>query len=164
MKLLVLMQEWRKLLQKPSVDIVAITISSPLLIGIYKNQKLIKVIKKEGKTSEILPLIFDEILKNFDVKNIVYTKGPGSYMAIKLSFIFFKTLEITKNIKLLGAEGFEFNNNKPIKAVGNTFFVKKEGIISLEKSKRGGEFFLPEKIDINKFNSDVSPLYVLNPV
>ncbi len=151
-------------MQKPSVDIVAITISSPLLIGIYENQKLIKTVKKEGKTSEILPLVFDRILKHYEVKHIVYSKGPGSYMAIKLSYLFFKTLEIAKNIKLLGAEGFEFNNNAPIKAVGNTFFVKKNGIISLEKSKTQGKFFLPEKIDIEKFNSDASPLYVLNPV
>ena len=151
-------------MQKPLVDIIAITISSSLLIGIYKNQKLIKSIKKEGKTSDILPIIFDDILKNYEIEHIVYTKGPGSYMAIKLSYIFFKTLEITKNIKLLGAEAFEFNNNTPIKAVGNTFFVKKDGIISLEKARSSGEFFLPKNINVSKFDKDVSPLYVLSPV
>ena len=151
-------------MQKPLVDIIAITISSPILIGIYKNQKLIEIIKKEGKTSEILPLIFDELLKKYEIKHIIYTKGPGSYMAIKLSYIFFKTLEIVKNIKLLGAEAFEFNNNQPIKAVGNTFFVKKDGIISLEKDKKIGEFSLPKEININNFSDEVSPLYVLSPV
>ncbi len=134
------------------------------MIGIYNDYKLVKTLKKEGKTSDVLPLVFDEILKNYQIRHIIYTKGPGSYMAIKLSYIFFKALETVKKIKLLAAEAFEFNNNSPIKAVGNTFFVKKEGIISLEKSKAQGEFFLPEKIDIEKFNSDTSPLYVLSPV
>lgn len=151
-------------MQKPSVDIVAITISSPLLIGIYKNKVLSEIIKKEGKTSDILPIIFDDILKKYNINCIVYTKGPGSYMAIKLSYIFFKTLEIAKGIKFLAADAFEFNNNKPIKAIGNKYFVKKDGIISLEELKEEGEFFLPEKFDVNQYTKDVSPLYVLSPV
>jgi len=151
-------------LHKPSVDIVAIVISSPLKVGIYERGKLIKIIQKEGKTSEVLPEIMDNILKSYKINHIIYTKGPGSYMAIKLSYIFFKTLEITKNIKLLAAEGFEFNNNKPIKAAGNSYFVKKQGIISLEKNKKEGEFFLPKSIDISLFDKDTSPLYVLSPV
>jgi len=151
-------------LQKSSVDIVAIPISNPLKIGIYKNGKLIESIEKEGKTSDILPVIFDELLKKYDIKHIIYTKGPGSYMAIKLSYVFFKTLEITKNITFLATDGFEFNNFKPIKAIGNRFFVKKEGIISLEKNLKAGEFFLPESINIENFEKDTSPLYILNPV
>ena len=151
-------------MQKPLVDIVAITISSPLIIGIYKDKKLIKTIKKEGKTSDILPVIFDDLLNKYNINSIIYTKGPGSYMAIKLSFIFFKTLEIAKNIKLFASDAFEFNNNTPIKAVGNSFFVKKEGIISIEKEKTQGEFSLPENLNEINFSEDISPLYVLKPV
>ena len=151
-------------MQKPLVDIVAITIASPLIIGIYENGILKEKIIKEGKTSDILPLIFDELLKKYKINSIIYTKGPGSYMAIKLSYIFFKTLEIAKNIKLLAADAFEFNNNTPIKAIGNTYFVKKEGIISIEKEKTQGEFFLPENLNEINFSKDVSPLYVLKPV
>ena len=150
-------------MQKPSVDLVALTIASPSLFGIYKDGKLIKSIKKEGKTSDILPVVFDEISKKYDIKRIIYTKGPGSYMAIKLSYIFFKTIEIAKGIKLLAADGFEFNNNKPIKAVGRSFFVK-DGIIMLKKDLKEGEFFLPENLDKINFDEDVTPLYVLNPV
>jgi len=151
-------------LSKPLVDIVAITISNPLLIGVYEDKKLIKVIKKEGKTSEILPEIFDELLKKYEIKNIIYSKGPGSYMSIKLSYLFFKTLEITKNINFLAKDGFYFNNNKPIKAVGNSYFIKKEGIILLEKNLEAGEFFLPQKLKIDDFSKDTSPLYVLKAV
>ena len=44
-------------------DIVAVVVSKPLLLGVYENNKLIKTVKKEGKTSDVLPLIFDELLK-----------------------------------------------------------------------------------------------------
>jgi hypothetical protein len=85
-------------------------------------------------------------------------------MAIKLSYVFFKTLEIAKNIKLLSSDGFYFNNNSPIKAVGNSYFVKKDDIISIEKNLKPGEFFLPQKLDLRDFSENSSPLYVLSPV
>ncbi len=151
-------------LQKPLVDIIAITISSPLKIGIYENKALKEKIEKSGKTSDILPEIMNKLLKKYDINSIIYAKGPGSYMAIKLSFLFFNTLKISNNIKLLAADGFEFNNNQPIKAAGNSFFVKKEGIITLEKNKKEGEFLLPKKINLDKYSEDISPLYVLSPV
>ena len=151
-------------MQKSSVDLVAITISSPALFGIYKDNKLVEEIKKEDKTSEILPVIFEELMKKYNIKRIIYTKGPGSYMAIKLSYIFFKTIEIAKGIKLLAADGFEFNQNKPIKAAGRSFFVKNNGIITLKKDLKAGEFSLPSNLEKINFNEDTSPLYILNPV
>jgi len=151
-------------LQKLLVDIVAIPISKPLKIGIYHNNKLIEKIENDGLTSEILPVIFDEILKKYNVNSIIYSKGPGSFMAIKLAYLFFKTLEISKNIKLLAVDGFYFNKNFPIKAVGNSYFVKKEGIISIEKNLKEGEFYLPDELNKNDFSQDASPLYILKAV
>ncbi len=151
-------------MSKPLVDIVAVVISKPMLIGIYKDNKLIETIKKEGLTSDILPSVFDEILKKYNINSIIYSKGPGSFMAIKLAYVFFKTLEITKNIKLLSADGFYFNKNTPIKAVGNSFFVKKEGIISIEKNQKEGIFDLPLNLNFEDFSEENEPLYILKAV
>ncbi len=164
MKSFLLKRKRRCVLLRPSVDIIVIPISKPMLVGIYENNRLIKTIKKEGLTSDILPEIFDGLLRDYEIKRIIYAKGPGSFMAIKLAYVFFKTLEITKNIEFLAADGFYFNKNAPIKAVGNSFFVKKDDIISIEKNLKEGEFFLPEKIDISDFSKDTSPLYVLKAV
>jgi len=154
----------RLALQKPLVDIVAVVVSKPLLIGVYKNKQLIKTIKKEGLTSDVLPEIFDELLKKYNINSIIYTKGPGSFMSIKLSYVFFKTLEIAKNIKLLAVDAFYFNENQPIKANFNSYFVKKEGIISLEKHLKEGEFSLPQKLNVKDFSEDTAPLYVIKAV
>ena len=151
-------------MQKPLVDIVAIIISKPVLIGVYINGKIKETIKKEGMTSDVLPEIFETLLKKYNISSIIYTRGPGSYMSIKLAYVFFKTLEITEGIKLLGAQGFYFNNNQPIKAAGNSYFVKKEGIITLEKNLKEGGFFLPENIDIDDFSEENEPLYILKAV
>jgi hypothetical protein len=149
-------------LQKPLVDVVAIVISKPLKVGIYQNNKLIEIIEKDGLTSDTLPVIFDDILRKYEINSIIYSKGPGSFMAIKLSYVFFKTLEIAKGIKFLAADGFYFNKNQPIKAVGKSYFIKKEGIITLKKDLKEGEFFLPEILNKNDFSEEVTPLYVLN--
>jgi hypothetical protein len=159
-----LKKKGKKSLQKPLVDIVALVVSKPLLVGVYENDKLIRTIRKEGKTSDVVPIIFDELLKSYHINSIVYTKGPGSFMAIKLAYVFFKALQITKNINFLATDAFYFNENKPIKAVGNSYFVKKEGIITLEKEKIEGEFILPKNLNKNDFSEDVEPLYVLKAV
>ena len=151
-------------MQKLLVDIVAIPISKPLKIGIYHNNKLIEKIEDNGLTSEILPIIFDEILKKYKINSIIYSKGPGSFMAIKLAYLFFKTLEISKNIKFLAVDGFYFNKNFPIKAVGNSYFVKKEGIISIEKNLKEGEFCLPDELKKEDFSQESVPLYILKAV
>jgi hypothetical protein len=159
-----LKKKGKKRLQKPSVDIVAVVISKPVLIGVYQNGELIETVQKEGMTSDVLPEIFDSLLKKYDINSIIYSKGPGSFMAIKLAYVFFKTLEIAKDIKLLAADGFYFNRNAPIKAVGNSYFVKKEGIITLKKDLKEGGFFLPEKLNLSDFSEESEPLYILNAV
>ena len=151
-------------MQKPLVDIVAVVISKPMLLGVYKDGCLVDTIKKEGMTSDILPEIFDDLLKKYEINSVIYSKGPGSFMAIKLAYVFFKTLQITKNIKLLAVDGFYFNQNSPIKAVGNSYFVKKEGIITLTKNEKEGEFTLPEKLNFKDFSGEVEPLYILKAV
>jgi hypothetical protein len=151
-------------LQKPLVDVVAIVISKPLKVGIYQNNKLIEIIEKDGLTSDTLPVIFDDILRKYEINSIIYSKGPGSFMAIKLSYVFFKTLEIAKGIKFLAADGFYFNKNQPIKAVGKSYFIKKEGIISLKKDLKEAEFFLPEILNKKDFSKETTPLYILNAV
>lgn len=71
-----------------SVDLVFITLSSPIQIGIYEERKLIKTIRSDEKSSEVLPNIFSELLDEYDIKGLFYANGPGSFMAIKIAYIF----------------------------------------------------------------------------
>lgn len=83
------------------IEVLVITISNPLLIGIYEDKKLIKEYKLDGKTSDLLPSLFKNLLLEFDIKKIIYVNSPGSFMAIKVAYIFLKTICITKNINLM---------------------------------------------------------------
>ncbi len=154
-------------MQKSRVEVVVIALGSPLLVGIYKEKELIETIKREEKTSEALPPIFKELMQKYEIESIYFARGPGSLMAIKLVYIFVKTLQITTNIKLFGCEGFVFNNNSPIKAVGNLYFIKENGKIVSKKLSGVTEtpFRLPQKLDaLVCKEEDITPLYVIPAV
>ncbi len=149
------------------IEVFVISISNPLLIGIYKDKQLIQEIKQEGMTSDILPLLFKEILNKYDLKGIYYVNSPGSYMSIKVSYIFFKTLSITKKIPFFASVGFNFNNNSPIKALGKKYFIKENDIIKvdfLDNDIKIHDFKLPNSLDNKLFSEKTLPIYNLPAV
>jgi len=143
-----------------------ISLSSPLKIGIYENSNLIKEYCKNEQTSEILPTVFMEILQTYKIDTLFFANGPGSFMAIKVSYIFLKSLSITLGIQLLGCDGFAFNNNRPIRAMKRVYFVKKDGKIVTEVMHDDIEqsFDLPSILEKNLFSKDSEPLYILPAV
>ena len=149
----------------PQAEVVVVALGTPLLVGVYQEGRLIERYTSDEKTSEALPKIFKDILKKYDLRRIYYAKGPGSFMAIKLAYIFLETLRVARNIELVGCEGFVFNNNAPIKAMGNLYFVKEEEKIvtkKLEDVKSG--FTLPASTKELQCSGERAPLYVLPAV
>ncbi|MEA3352273.1 MAG: hypothetical protein U9Q33_00450 [Campylobacterota bacterium] len=153
---------------KKSVNILVIPIASPLLIGIYEDSKLIDTISKEGKTSDILPLMFDEIIEKYDIDKLYYTNGPGSYMSIKVAYVFLKTISIVKDIPLEAAKAFHFNENSPIKALGKKYFFNDKNdriaIRFLEENEIIKDFKIPELLDRSFFDNNSLPSYDLPAV
>ena len=149
------------------IEVLVITISNPLLIGIYEDNKLIDEYKLEGKTSDLLPVLFDELLQKYDIKRLNYVNTPGSFMAIKVAYVFLKTIAITKKFDFRACEGFEFNENSPIKALGKKYFIKDENEIKvdfLEKDCIIRDFKLPLNIENINFNNETLPKYNLPAV
>jgi tRNA A37 threonylcarbamoyladenosine modification protein TsaB len=153
-------------MHKKKVDIVVIALSTPVKIGVYENNNLLDEIISEEKSSEFLPVVFKELLENYNINSITYTNTPGSFMSIKVAYIFLKSFCILNDIELLGVEGFYFNQNKPIKAIGKLYFVKIQDKIETKKFDEvlDVEFKLPKTIDKNKFNKDNKPIYVIGAV
>lgn len=140
--------------------------SSPLQVGIYQENKLIKSITTDEHTSEVLPIIFKDILKEFTCKRVFFARGPGSFMAIKITYIFLRTLSITKEIELFATDGFYFNDNSPIKAMRKMYFIKedKDIITKIFEEEQNSQFVLPEILKIENFSKDIEPLYILPAV
>ncbi|MDD5051772.1 MAG: hypothetical protein PHO27_03435 [Sulfuricurvum sp.] len=147
-------------------DAVIIALASPVLIGIYKDGELIEEIRDDGMSSDVLAVIFEQLIKKYVFSHFIYAKGPGSFMGIKVTYLFLKTLSITLKIPLLASDAFFFNENRPIKAVGKLYFVKNSDTICLEPldAPSTGIFTLPERIDIKKFDTDNLPYYGIDAV
>lgn len=147
-------------------DLVVIALSSPLLLGVYEDRKLIKTIESSGKSSEILPELYADLAKQYEFSHLIYARGPGSFMAIKISYIFLKTLSIINNIPFLGTDAFYFNENRPIKAVGKLCFVKTSSGIQTQRFEEVplNRFRLPEHLHLEDFEEDTAPYYGIGAV
>lgn len=156
-------------MQLLNIKVLVISISSPMLIGIYEDDMLIETITKEGKTSDILPSLFEKILKKYSVSDIIYVNGPGSYMAIKIAYIFLKTISIVNKINLYALSGFDLNNNSPIKALGKKYFFRDKNetqkiTIEFLSDHIIEAFHLPEDIREIHYSENILPEYNLPAV
>lgn len=151
------------------LEVLVISIANPILVGIYSDGQLIEKIEKEGKTSDILPSIFEDIFNKYiKIEALYYVNGPGSYMAIKVAYIFLKSIAVIKKIPLYATSGFLFNDNSPIKALGKKYFFNTIDdtikIDFLEDKDLLREFTLPQVLDTALFSSDNLPNYNLPAV
>lgn len=149
------------------MDILVISIANPILIGVYEDKKLIQTFTQDGKSSDIIPKIFSEISEQCAMKRLFYVNAPGSYMAIKVAYVFLKTLSIAKKIPLYASNGFNFNQNSPIKALGKKYFIYNNGEINLEfihEDEKIENFMLPLHLDETIFSTNNLPQYNLPAV
>ncbi|MBT8343450.1 MAG: hypothetical protein KJO45_01915 [Sulfurovum sp.] len=155
----------RKALPK-RYELLIISISSPLLLGVYEEGILIDTLSSELQTSEILLPLIKECLEKYDISAIIYTRGPGSYMAIKLTYIMLKTIEIIQGIKCVGCSGFALNGGEPIKAIGNLYFIKEKETIITKKYEQpvNVKFTLPQSIQDLELDEESTPDYILPAV
>lgn len=147
-------------------DVVVIALGAPLLVGVYKDGMPVETIESQEMTSESLPGIFEALLERYEIGHLIYARGPGSFMGIKISYLFLKTLSITKKIPLLAADAFYFNENAPIKAVGKLFFVKIADKIETRTLDEvpPSRLRLPERLELNDFDADTAPHYGIGAV
>jgi hypothetical protein len=133
---------------------------------VYKDEVLVKSITSEQKTSEILLPIIMKCFESYDICKIIYTRGPGSYMAIKLTYIILKTIEITRGIPCYGCSAFVLNDNHPIKAIGNLYFIKEKETIITKKYEQpvSANFALPKSIQDLEIDEESTPEYILPAV
>jgi len=136
-------------------------------IGVYgQSGMLVERIENTQKTSEVLLPMLMELLEKYDIDKIIYTRGPGSYMAIKLTYVILKTIEIVRGIPCQGCSAFAFNGGKPIKAVGNLYFIKEKETIITKKFEQpvNAEFVLPQSIHDLEIDEESTPAYNLPAV
>ena len=150
----------------PDNTLLVLATTTPLRIGVYRKGMLIDERSSERKTSEMLLPLLEELMEAYDVKQIIYTRSPGSYMAIKLTYLTLKTIEIVRGIPCLGCSTFALNGGKPVKAIGNLYFIKEKETIITKKFEEPADtsFVLPHSIQDLEVDEESTPAYLLPAV
>ncbi|MGX3098638.1 tRNA threonylcarbamoyladenosine biosynthesis protein TsaB [Helicobacter sp. 23-1046] len=152
-------------------SLVLISINSPLIAGLYENNTLIKHYEIQGHTSAALNSLFGDIFaSHIIIDSIFYAKGPGRYSALKSTHIFLHTLSVIKGYALFSTQSFYFNDNAPIHAFGENYFMQENGKIVLKSASDSNVSFaqngfcLPAVLNPQDFDRQNEPLYILPPV
>jgi len=87
-------------------------------------------------------------------------------MAIKLTYITLRSLEILENIEFSSCDAFSLNGSNPIKAMGRLYFIKEKDTIIRKKFNEAVEqrFKLPSLLSEVTILSNNEPLYILPAV
>jgi len=150
----------------PKYTILINAIAVPLQLGLYNARKKVLQLDIEGQTSEMLLEAVEKWLDDYEVERCIYVNGPGSYMAIKLTYIMLRTLEMVRGIRFFGVSAFELNGAKPVKAMGNLYFTKEKETIITQKfdDKVKQEFWLPDHLSALSLDAENRPHYILPAV
>ncbi len=152
-----------------------ISLGDGVLLGVYQNNSLKASYTSKAKTSEALVEVFSQLFKDFKnlypaspvIKGVYYAKGPGSFTSLKLTHIFLHTLASIYDFEFYSTTGFDFNDNTPILAYANQYFVSKE-MESLRDFKDlkvlPKDFMLPSYLEKDKFTQSNTPFYILPPI
>jgi len=141
-------------------------ISVPMQIAIYQDHALVKIDEIEGRASDVLLPYIESILSSYDVERMIYVNGPGSYMAIKLTYIMLQTIETIRNIPFYGCSAFELNDARAVRAMGSLYFIKEKETIITQKfdEKLPQEYSMPDNLDRVTLGNDNKPCYILPAV
>ncbi|WP_162971219.1 tRNA threonylcarbamoyladenosine biosynthesis protein TsaB [Helicobacter pylori] len=155
------------------LDLVLISLGEGVLLGVYQNNFLCTSYTSKSKTSEALVEVFSQLFKDFKnptlpaIKGVYYAKGPGSFTSLKLTHVFLHTLALIHNFELYSTTGFDFNDNTPILAYANKYFVSKEteSLTDFKDLKIAPkDFKLPSFLEKDKFTQLNMPFYILPPI
>ncbi|RKV37887.1 hypothetical protein DD754_01525 [Helicobacter pylori] len=139
----------------------------------YQNNFLCASYTSKSKTSEALVEVFSQLFKDFKnptlpaIKGVYYAKGPGSFTSLKLTHVFLHTLALIHDFELYSTTGFDFNDNTPILAYANKYFVSKEreSLTDFKDLKIAPkDFKLPSFLEKDKFTQLNTPFYILSPI
>ncbi|MFP6251196.1 tRNA threonylcarbamoyladenosine biosynthesis protein TsaB [Helicobacter pylori] len=155
------------------LDLALISLGDGVLLGAYQSNFLCASYTSKSKTSEALVEVFSQLFKDFKnptlpaIKGVYYAKGPGSFTSLKLTHVFLHTLALIYDFELYSTTGFDFNDNTPILAYANKYFVSKEreSLTDFKDLKIAPkDFMLPSFLEKDKFTQLNTPFYILPPI
>lgn len=147
----------------PSCELLLISLSSPLLLGVYENGILKQCLSSQAPSSDAIIELLSKIKKIYKIERILYTNGPGSFMGLKVSYVILRIFCDINDIAFSAISAFSLNNNAPINAKKGFCFILKNDEIIIEKGE-GKMLSLPKILNTLKPSNDTLPNYILDAI
>ena len=149
------------------MTLLVVPILDPFAVGIYDAEgNLIDTYYGDAKISDGLIPVLRVCIETYPIKTLLYVNGPGSHMAIKIAYVTLRTLSVLSDRPLYGCSAFDLNGGKPLKAIGQLYFVKEKETIITKKLPQPVDtaFALPACLDLASLKRDAKPDYRLPAV
>ncbi|MDR3347856.1 MAG: hypothetical protein LBN32_04505 [Helicobacteraceae bacterium] len=151
----------------PDVTVLLISAAQPAKLAVYDDRfACIERLENALPLSEWLYGAMKSIVQRYNVARVAYARGPGSFMGLKLGYLFMRSFSLAARIPFVAASSFDLTSGAPIKAHGKRWFVIKDGAIAIEsfETPPADRLLLPDQLDMSMFSGAVLPEYVLNAV
>ncbi len=148
---------------KKPVTLLLLSAASPMQIGLYDEKgALLEQQQLAGKASSELYPAFEAIDRAYQVTALAYARGPGSFMGLKLGFVFLRSYAIAKNIPMYAADSFYFTGGYPIMASRVRAYFKSGEEISIGRLESPPEsgLRLPDRLNLSELDAPLEPLYI----
>ncbi|MDR2151963.1 MAG: hypothetical protein LBO72_03995 [Helicobacteraceae bacterium] len=148
-----------------NATILLIGATKPARLGVYnENGDRLENFTIEAPLTEGLYPLMKSIDERFKITKLLYARGPGSFMGLKLSYLFCKSFAIARDIPFLAADSFALSGGKPILSRQNRRFTKNADTIEIEIFDTPFEEALlpPETLDLSMFDAQTPPNYILS--
>ncbi|GEM_PF-326630 len=149
--------------KKPSVELLVISLCSPLLVGIYENGVLKEQLLSQKHASEALVEILENTQKRYNITSVGYANTPGSFMGLKVAYTILKVYTETLGVEFWAVSGFSLNGGGAIKANNAVSFVKEGDEVVLKRAVPAS-FALPPTLKSLAKTHETLPDYIISAV
>lgn len=152
---------------KLPVTVLLISASRPMRLAVYDRvgAKLESFESDAPATESFYPL-FKAIDEKYAIEKLAYARGPGSFMGLKLGYVFMQTLALARNLPFTAASSFVLSDGAPVQAHGKRWFAQEANGIGVKLFEAAPEDRLlpPDRLDLNLFDTNTEPDYFMPAV
>ncbi|GHV10482.1 glycoprotease [Campylobacterota bacterium] len=150
-----------------SVSLLLLSATRPTRLAIYGEDG--GVIEQFQSDLPLTESLYDAI-KAFDeayaIERVLYARGPGSFMGLKLGYLFLRSFALGRGIDFLAADSFALSGGAPIHSHSKRWFVLENGSAAIRSFDSAPAEVLspPERLDLTLFSAETAPNYILSAV
>lgn len=152
---------------RKKVSVLLISATRPMRLAVYdETGARIESHESDAPATESLYPLFKSIDDRYEITRLAYAKGPGSFMGLKLGYVFLQSFALARKLPFTAASSFALSGGNPVHAHGKRWFTQRGDQVGVQTFEVAPEASLlpPERIDFSVFEPACEPEYLMPAV